>query len=279
MDGMRALWRCVRWCALSLCVLLMAAGFAPVAMAQEESPETIDDPYSPSQPPPELRWHRVVAEKDGETLYYVTEIVRMTEERDENVYLIRDVRADDVIYRTSRTYGDKSLVVNRLSTVDGRSFIEMSWEPIVKGKTRTETMKLFRENEALLRASVDLHLKTNGGSWTILEDTFERDLAYRRQLVRDTRTSANTTLLEMLERMRSTLFDVPEGVAIKSSIGQFLLYDAGDFDISSERSHVLVRDEAPDCDFDDAFGYPCTDSQKERIAKAHKNGKQIFAYW
>ena len=57
-------------------------------------------------------------------------------------------------------------------------------------------------------------------------------------------------------------------------IGQLVLYEPQD----EPQLRLEQVEQPPACDFDDSFGYPCSEAQLKRIKKAQESGKPLSSY-
>lgn len=225
--------------------------------------------------PPEIRRHWEVAVKSGTVLYRFTTILKLTEAKSERVVLLRDEGHGDFVIMHRWSFEDQT-VVYRLSTLDDRAFLQRSYTMPLSAKNRTRTMEEARATTILTQDGVPVILKveTNGGQWEGHEDDLKDKVALRR-LRHELRSTMNGSVLETLERMRGTFFAAEPGTLLYDNVGMLVLYDAG---AATTAVDVEIEEVQPSCDFDDSFGFPCSDAQTARIAKAAKEGKTPHWY-
>ena len=64
-------------------------------------------------------------------------------------------------------------------------------------------------------------------------------------------------------------FSTNEGHIFYEFIGQYVVYDKVDAEARTPEAES-AKTAAPDCTFDEAFGYPCSEKQLACVAKAAK---------
>ncbi len=229
----------------------------------------------PLRLPPEMRRHQQVRTKDGTVLYTVTSIHRFAEKEAETIILVRDDAFIDLIFRGVISF-EKQFVFHRLSDVRNETYVQRSYRSGLGAKTWSELRKLMHEQESARQAKVVLKIESNGGEWESSEEDRENSVL-RRERVHNVRNSMTPSLLEVIERMRGTLFGTEAGNEIYIALAFELLYDVNEEAATS--TNVSLTDESPDCAFDKSFGYPCTESQLARIKQAAQDAKPLRAYW
>jgi hypothetical protein len=223
----------------------------------------------------EMRQHTQIVAKSGAVLYTMTKINRFSEEKDETILLIRDEGYGELIVRDVMSY-EKHFSSHRISDLENRAFLQHSFPMQLGAKSRSETLKLGRDPEAIVWPEVILKIETNGGVWERNEKEL-RDEANMRPFRREIRPTMNSFVLEALERMRGTLLGADPGDLGFQDFANLVLYGIDKEAVSP--SDAKVVETVPDCAFDESFGYPCTESQLARIAKAADEGKKLHGYW
>lgn len=221
----------------------------------------------------EYRRHfQIVAAKDV-VMYKFTDLTRVADDVDENLYLVHDEGYGDFIMRRTWSFPEQT-ITHRISDIKDGAFIQYTYKTSLTSRTRRETLAEGRENPQLLDTPVAVTLETNGGKWEAI-DTDWNDEAELRRLRNAIRQSLDFRLLEGIERMRGSVFATPVGEVFYVHIGRLVLYDhANNTPIGSMKS----RDAAPDCAFDAAFGFKCSEKQEKRVTQAAKKGLVLNSY-
>lgn len=144
-------------------------------------------------------------------------------------------------------------------------------------RTRLETLTEARANPLPEGVRTIIRLETNGGIWEELESDGD-PLIQLRSLRQSIRASLDRFLLEAIERGRGLLFSTIEASTFYLQLRSFVVYDTRDAEGAIDDDLMPVRGAAPDCAFDAAFGYACSAKQKERVAKAAKDGVVLDVY-
>jgi hypothetical protein len=220
----------------------------------------------------EVRRHKYVVGSHGEVFYELTEIVRTWPDRDETILLVRDIGNDDFLFDRLLVRDRQQLIATAgLSSVDRRTFVELSYTAPLP----SETQKPDEHQNQVVHQTDLARIRSNGGAWDVLDAELQRDAEYRRRLAYDLRKGVSANLVEALERMRSTFFETPIGRALHSNLGQYVLYDAP---LKSSGGQTATQDAIPDCSFDHAFGYDCSDAQKDAVKKAIDTARSLDEY-
>lgn len=282
---------------------VLRAGFGdelrPTAAAQQNpvpAPQVgpaVPPQQEPSNPPPapeppatepennarvtlERRQHFGIVGSGKDLLVYeYTDILRISDKVDESVVLLRDVGHGEFLLRKTWNYEDQT-VTYRLSDVKDRVFVQRQYRTPFTSKTRLETLAEARRNPGLAEGPVIVTLETNSGRWDGMESDWDEHTALREHR-HNVRQTFDQSLLEAIERMRGTFFTTPIGQLFYLQIGRFIIYEATK-DIDPLATDLTVRDLEPDCDFDSAFGYRCSEKQLARIAAALKEKKLLTKY-
>lgn len=248
---------------------------AIVALLSFVSVSAVAAPAKEADPVRELRHHMQVLAKDGTLLYHVTVIDLWSDAKDATTVLVRDEGLGDFVMRRIWTF-ESQTVTYRISDVSDKSFVQQSFRTPFASKNRKETLSEARENESVRQAGVIINIETNGGKWEGAETDWDEFIQMRR-LRYDQRMTMNSSLLEALERMRGTFFTTEPGYLFLRQVARYILYDADSAEIAPS-ANVKVTEAEPHCEFDSSFGFPCSDAQLARIAKAAKDGKELRRY-
>lgn len=226
-------------------------------------------------PVTEYRRHFQFLDLEKVPYYEATVVVRMSEERDEEFVLIHDQGHGDYILSKVWTFSDQ-LTTSRLSDIKGRTFIQVSYKLPLTGSTRTETLAEARKNPDIMNVPSVVTLETNGGQWEGLDRDWQ-SAARLRDFRRQVRQTVDLSLIETMERMRGTLFATDEGSFFYTTVCRFALYDIDTGDAEPPAT-VEGTHAAPDCGFDKRFGFPCSEKQFARVAKAASEQQLLDRY-
>jgi hypothetical protein len=208
-----------------------------------------------AQEPPQrtLRRHTSVRDADQETLFLITEIMHVDPERTENTVLIEDeTQHERFIYRTGFDPVKKRSLIE-FSDDSGKKFIRRSYDAGLAAPVMTFEAPSF----SLKVTEAEVRLPKS-----------------RRALTSQIRETLEPHFLESLELMRFG------GLRASNAASSF--YDTlGDVVFHGEcappeNAHEV--EEPPDCGFDKAFGFPCSDAQLETIAQAKRDGRTLRSY-
>jgi hypothetical protein len=225
------------------------------------------------RPVADIRHHYQLLGPERAILYDVTEVTRSSELTSEHYILVRDEGHGDFVLRQIWTFEDQTSSL-RISDVKDRAFIQTSAKLPFTSKTRSEMLDEIRANPSLSDLPSVVKIETNGGRWDGIERDWDEQAplrAFRRQL----RQTTDFHLLEGIERMRGTIFTTDGAAMFYSIVARFVIYDATN---DAAAPKVTTRDSAPDCDFDAAFGFPCSAKQRERVVNAAREGKELLRY-
>jgi hypothetical protein len=256
------------------CLRIGADDPPPVQPPPPELPEIEADYVPPRVPktPLDYRRHLELRDAQGALLYEYTVISSISEAGSSEIIPLRDPGHGDVLLENITTV-DPHRSVSRISDVKRRAFIESSMDGPFASKTLSETFKEAHAHPELYKTAVPITIKTGGGEWRMSE-TELKDQQLLRRLRHEIRPTVDVYLLEAVERMRATFFQVTDGASYSWLLGQVLLYGADDkMDFAAE-----ARAQPPACDFDESFGYPCSDEQQKRVKAAAEAGKPLPAY-
>jgi len=223
------------------------------------------DPAVP-KPVKERREHYVLRDAEGYVHYEITELSRISDDVNEGVVLVRDPDHGSFLLTNRLSWADGQ-ASHSLTDVRQKDYIRVSF-----GSTsRARTVKEYIAEGGLL-APLVLTLTTNGGEWKGLETEW-KEWSKLRTLRHSVRRTVPFYLLEALERMRGGALGASAGPYI-DLIGQLVLYEPQD----EPQLRLEQVEQPPACDFDDSFGYPCSEAQLKRIKKAQESGKPLSSY-
>lgn len=250
--------------------LVVGLALAFQAAAQPLAQRTLSsDPARPD----DMRLHMAWFAPSGSVAYAVTRIVQSSETRTATTYLIEDSQGDRYILLHILDWSGGE-VRAELRHVESKTYLALSMRMLVKGSTRTEILEAWKkaarprpEEEVFTAEAGGLTRTASVGEWEAYESANE----WRREL----RRSAGTKVVEGLEAMRAGLLPTQEFQPYCTIFLRYFLY--GDAPCAST---TVLKQELmpPDCDFDDGFGYGCSDRQKERVETARKELRQISTY-
>jgi hypothetical protein len=228
-----------------------------------------------AQPAPaqEVRRHFTVAVA-GRELYEFTTVNQLSEREDVTLILLRDHRGGLFVFRRTWTYEGQHQV-NEIIDTARRATISVEFDYPYPWKTRSEMIAALRKDSTLMDlADVEATVTTPTAMRTAKESAWASDpdaVEWRAEL----RDGMPSGTLDLLERMRAHgLFDHEAFQIFWYNIVRKLLY--------AERcktdAHAVIRAAVPDCTFDKAFGYGCSERQRERLAKAEKDSRLLKEY-
>jgi hypothetical protein len=223
----------------------------------------------------EIRNHFRVGGADGANLYVITEIIRLSDDLNESHLLIRDEGHGDFVMKSVWAFQTQE-ITHRLSDLKDRNFVQSTSKMPFTSKTRVETLAEARQNPMLVDTPAAVRIETNGGVWEGIHTDWD-EYGRLRQFRHDLRQTIDPFLLEAMERMRGTVFTGVSGLpdAFYARVARFVVYDQ-----RSDETPVSVKQAelTPDCQFDESFGYPCSEKQLERVRQAAKEGTSLSNY-
>ena len=171
-------------------------------------------------------------------------------------------------------------VQHRISDLKDRAFFQLSYKMPFTSRTRLETLAEARLTPGLLSpASTLLKLETNGGTWEGFEADWKSNPAQLRELRHGIRSTLNSFILEAIERGRGLLFSTMEGNTFFSILGRYAVYGTNlTDDAGADPDPVPSHAATPNCEFDNAFGFPCSEKQKAFLKKAADEGTIVEMY-
>jgi hypothetical protein len=181
----------------------------------------------PPKKPVEYRMHTVLRSTEDKSVHFeVTEIVRVTDDMDENEVLVNDVQHGQFVLTRRTSFGDQE-VSHSISDVKKKEFVRSSFKMPFSAKTRKDTLAESAQNSDLKMLPALITVTTNGGEWRSVDTG-----AGEWQRLRDLRYSVRQTvpfhLLEAIERMRGGVFATPIGGVFYSLVGKYVVYQTAD---------------------------------------------------
>jgi len=256
------------------CLSVGADDPPPVQAPPSELPEVEADYVPPRVPqkPLDYRRHLELRGTHDALLYEYTVISSISEAGTSEIILLRDPGHGDVLLENVLSV-DPQRSTYRISDVKRQAFIEASMGSPLTSKTLSDTLREAHAQPELFKTPVPVTIRTRGGEWRISETELDDEQVLRR-LRHEIRPTVDVYLLEAVERMRGTFFQLTDGVSYTWLLGQVLLYGPADkMDLGAE-----AMQQPPACDFDKSFGYPCSDEQQKRVKAAAEAGKPLPAY-
>jgi hypothetical protein len=226
------------------------------------------------RPPIEFRRHLTVNDARGSAIYALTEITTVTDAGTSGALLVHETLTNQRFVMSHKFDVAAHRTSNQVSDVAGKKYVRMSLDLPSAAKTRDDLAGELEANPELLNmADVIITIETTGFSQSVRDSKIREGLS--RRALSDLRESLDPSFLEGLERMRAELFATDVGKPFYATLGRLLFHGGCEAATSDQK----VVAESPDCDFDKSFGYPCTDAQEERIAKAKAEKRTLTRYW
>jgi hypothetical protein len=222
--------------------LLICFFLLPVAVLAQDSPART------------IRRHTSVRGADQETLFLITEIMHVDPERTESTVLIEDQTLHErFIYRMAYDLGRKRALIE-FSDDSGKKFVRRTYD-VVGAATPMITFEAASFSAKITEA--DLQQPKS-----------------RRALTAQIRETLDPHFLESLELMRfGGLRSSNAASPFYDTLGNVIFHGEC---AAPENAHEA--EEPPDCGFDKAFGFACSDAQLENIAQAKRDGTTLKAY-
>jgi hypothetical protein len=268
-----------------LVLLLTLSGGAqeqqtPPAPAQEQTtPEQAPPVPEPAvrrrekDPPREVRHHFLLRHAGDKVEHYrATNIVRITDDVQQNVLLLHDLEHGRLILEDRHLFASQDASYS-ISDEKRAETVEVSFKTPYTASTRKDTEEEDRVNPGIKNTSALLTITTNGGEWRS-SDSEWTDWRRIRELRYSIRRTLSPFLLEAVERMRGTVFATDQGEMYYFVVGRYLVYQDKD-DVPLALEAVTLP---PGCEFDESFGYPCSAEQQKRIRDAVQKGKVLPRY-
>lgn len=205
--------------------------------------------------------------------YQMTEITMLPDESQDIMYVLLEdsISGDRLVVRHTMDYFKHEAVLE-VTDDQTKEWIRASVPLPYKSISRREVVAELKANPALRQQSVDaITISSNGVDATASESDW---LSYKTREARSKiRQAASAHFLERLERLRLVVTPDSPLHHLCASVLRYVLYN--------ERCGTpVVRTAAapPSCDFDASFKFPCSQKQKEKIAKATKENQKLDTY-
>jgi len=264
----------------STTVALTLVAIAMTVHAQQAAPAASPRPFPLGQRTTEIRRHLSAVRTNGTPFYVITSVQSLSDELAEKVILVRDWR--EQTWRIA--YVDdfaRQVVAYEVTHLPTGEFVRASFKIPLKAKTRMEAIAEAHEQKgdpqsSLMKLDPPTTIETRVMSRTATESEW-KNFELSVDLRSDIRTSLSTLFLDGIERMREVLIRHTElGLESLDVILLQRLAHSPSCDPSLRYSKVVEL--APDCDFDEDLGEPCSVAQQKRIADAAKKGEQLSHY-
>jgi len=229
-------------------------------------------PHHLSAAAPPTREHKDVYDGTKRAMWTITEVNLPSSPRDEHWVLVRDVMLEeDWLFYRALDY-EKHLVVYSVSDLRGEIFVRLKSPLDFSGDTREAFLAENQHNSALQAAvNAALTIETSASTHTGVETQWN-DSSQLREWRSNLRRTMNPNLLDAIERLRPVLQKAPLSPFYDVFIAR-LLYEPATAD-----ARITIVPASPDCSFDAAFGFDCTDEQVELIDDARTRGKILRFY-
>jgi hypothetical protein len=218
------------------------------------------------------RRHYALADANGYVAYRVTSGLDVSAARDTDTVLLEDFSAGRhyVIQR------DFDIEHHRSSTEirdpEGKRYVRVWYTISSAAKTRDELLKEFHSNTELPALTNPLlTIESPAFTHTMRSESLPQ-ASDREDWVSDLRQTLDPEFLEGMERMR-TAVAIKDMEYFRRMVGAWFFH--GNCPAGSALHEVQ---DAPDCAFDERFGFPCSAKQQERLEKAHKEKRPIERY-
>jgi hypothetical protein len=223
-----------------------------------------------------LRVHTSVRDTDQEPLFFITNIIKIDPEVSENLVLIEDETLHERFIYRQRFDLAKKRSLEEFSDDTGKKFIRRSYDVDIAASSKTlpDLLSEARENPKIYELTpLVMLLEAPSFSSKVTEAELKQPKS-RRTLIARLRETLEPHFLESLELMR--VGGLPAARAISGfydSLGDVVFHGEC---AAPENAHEVQ--EPPDCGFDKAFGFPCSDAQLETIAQAKRDGRTLWSY-
>jgi hypothetical protein len=223
-----------------------------------------------------FRNHYSVRDGRGMALYFVSQVRRVSDQGSESAVLIEDQALHERFIFRFRFDVPKQASFAEIADVSGKKFIRRSMEAGGIPSSAKTIDGLMRDVDATpnLLEVTDPGITYETAAFSHkAKDSDNRQLETRREWISQLRESLDPHFLESLERMRDDGIYGAEGVSdFYDRFGQIFHGQCP----TPETAKVVA--EAPDCAFDKAFGFPCTDAQLSKVAAARTEGRLLETY-
>jgi hypothetical protein len=219
----------------------------------------------------ESRRHFTISRADGVPLGRATVVHRSAPTWHRSVVLFRASTGDELVLENPTDYEAKTMAWT-IRNVKGDAWITARVVLPFSGTTEAEALAEFQNTETrifeLMRP--ELEFETNAGSWKGSEAEWAGDA--RLEITKQLRMGTPFDLLETIERSVDSAFvnlsdvglDVADEITHEEPlILQYLLYRP-----RCGRDASKAEFAVPDCDYDESFGFPCSEKQLARVKTA-----------
>lgn len=229
----------------------------------------------------ESRKHFTISRADGVPLGRATAVYRSAPTWFRSVVLFRAAIGDELVLEDMSDYKAKTLEWT-IRNMKGDAWITARVALPFSGTTAAEAYAEFQDTQAqifkLMRP--ELEFETNAGSWKGSETDWAGDA--RLEITKQLRMGTSFDLLETIERSVDSAFvnlgevglDLDDDLARDEPlILQYLLYRPRCGQNASKAEFAV-----PDCDYDESFGFPCSEKQLARVKTAKETGETPERY-
>lgn len=218
----------------------------------------------------EVRHHFAASDKRIGATYRVTEIFGMPNDtEDRHTFLVEDTVAGDRLLLTQLRDYLKQTGSYEIMDLQTKERVTATVQYPYKSVTRKETIEEMR-NLDVSTLTPQITIELSGVSAPVVESEWEG--AQGRERRSALRRGATAQFLERMERLRPLLGSRGSLSSFCAALLKFVLYH------EACNGPVAFVAAAPDCDFDRAFRYSCSDKQKARVKAAAAEKKILGAY-
>jgi hypothetical protein len=241
--------------------LLLAAA---LAAANAEDPRAVPPPGAITKTEHEVRQHFRVTSIGAIDEYTVTRIGRLSELRDEEIILIQTKSGDRFAFTRDARY-DNQRSIYELRDIDRKEFIRLELKKPFDAKTRSATIEEARKNPKLLDVDLPFEITTTGNGSVTGFLSHKADVDTVREWRITIRRMLSGSFIDSMELMQTSgLLSIPLLNGADKILADFVLYRTE----CPARLTVETMPALADCRFDAKMGYPCSDKQDERAARA-----------
>lgn len=217
------------------------------------------------------RVHHRIVNADRSVAYEVTTLTDLKGSRHENVFLIRAANGDRIKITRVNDFarGIDEYLFEDLAT---HHKLRSSWKmPVTAPDAKTMMAKVNELTKAGRSNEIVMSIEANGKA-VEYRDTDLKDSTKKAKLRGNIKRNIDAPLFVKLEGMRRAL-------ALPIFFSTCRVLEAiGEGDACPQESGLAFGLTAPDCAFDESFGYVCSSEQQRVIKEAFKAGKNPKAY-
>jgi hypothetical protein len=241
--------------------LLLAAA---LAVANADDRRAAPPPGAITKTEHEVRQHFHVTSVGAIDEYTVTRIGRLSELRDEEIILIQTKAGDRFAFTRDARY-DNQRSIYELRDIDRKEFIRLELKKPFDAKTRSSTIEEARKNPKLLDVDLPFEITTTGNGSVSGFLSHKGDVETVREWRITIRRMLSSSFIDAMELMQTSgLLSIPLLNGADKFLADFVLYRTE----CTPRLTVETMPALADCRFDAKMGYPCSDKQDERAARA-----------